>query len=93
MSSSFTQLKRCRHWCTWAFISSFIVLLVLSLFLSFYVESPSEQLSIAIAISVASLFTSVASLAGLFLIFYIALHKEHCAQQSAGVETENKDLC
>jgi hypothetical protein len=68
-------------------------LLVLSLFLSFYVEFHSEQPGIAIAISVTSLLTSAASLAGLFLVFYIALHKEHRAQQSATLETEKKNLC
>ena len=93
MSSSLAQLKRCRHWFTRAFTASFIVLLVSSLFSSFYVESHSEQLSMAIVISVTSLLTSAASLAGLFLVFYIALHKEHRAQQGTGLEIEKKNLC
>ena len=86
MSSSLAQLKRCRHWFTRTFAASFIVLLVSGLFLSFYVESHSEQLSIAIVISATSLLISAASLAGLFLVTYIALHKEHRAQQSAALE-------
>ena len=93
MSSSLAQLKRCRHRFTRAFTASFIVFLVSSLFLSFYVESHSEQLSVAIVISATSLLTLAASLAGLFLVTYIALHKEHRVQQSAALETEKKDLC
>lgn len=93
MSLSFAQLKRCRYWFTCAFTASFIILLVSSLFLSFNVVSHSERLNLAIAISVTSLFTSAASLAGLFLVTYMALHKEHRAQQSAAIETEKNNLC
>jgi len=42
---------------------------------------------------VTSLLASAAFLAGLFLVFYIALHKEHRAQQSAALENEKEDLC
>ena len=71
MSLSFAQLKRCRYWFTCAFTASFIILLVSSLFLSFNVVSHSERLNLAIAISVTSLFTSAASLAGLFLVYSV----------------------
>ena len=30
---------------------------------------------------------------GLFLVTYMALHKEHRAQQSAAIETEKNNLC
>ena len=88
MPVSFAQLQKYRGWFTQVFALSLIVLLVSSSFLSFNVMWHSEQLNLVIIISITSLLTSAASLVGLFLVTYIALHKERRERQSAALDAD-----
>jgi hypothetical protein len=103
MALSALQAKKYRSRFAWVFAVSCVVLLISSLFFVVPAEDPGPPsteplpeaqpaIGLALIISVASLLTSVTSLAGFFITTGIALRKEKREQQHSDIDLERKKL-
>ena len=107
MAQSIAQLKKYRSRFGWAFLISFVVLLVSILFLSEHqtpekmkLDLPSQSapppaagtVSLPTLVSVASLLTSATSLIGFFFTTGIARRRERREQHHADIDLEKKRL-